>query len=110
MQSWGASSDLLVPADYDGDRKTDIAIFRPSEGNWYIIKSTGGVTVYNWGAATDLPVAADYDGDGKNDIAVWRPSEGNWYIVNSSGSPAITVITFGGTGDRPVPYDYIPNP
>jgi hypothetical protein len=110
VQSWGASSDLLVPADYDGDRKTDIAIFRPSEGNWYIIKSTGGVTVYNWGAATDLPVSADYDGDGKNDIAVWRPSEGNWYIVNSSGSPAITVITFGGTGDRPVPYDYIPNP
>jgi len=110
IRGWGVGTDLVVPADYDGDRKTDFAVFRPSEGNWYIIKSTGGTTTQGWGNSSDTPVPADYDGDGKVDIAVFRPSEGNWYILNSGGSPASSLVNFGASGDRPVPYDYIPNP
>jgi hypothetical protein len=109
IQGWGVSSDIVIPADYDGDRKTDIAIFRPSEGNWYILKSTGGVTVQGWGNSTDVPVPGDYDGDGKTDIAVFRPAEGNWYIINSSNS-SLSLLNLGTTNDRPVPFDYIPNP
>ena len=60
-------------------------MWRPVEGNWYIVFSaTGTWTVTQWGLPRDVPVPADYDGDGETDLAVWRPVEGNWYIVFSA--------------------------
>jgi hypothetical protein len=32
--AFGSGSDKIVPADYDGDGKTDIAVFR--NGTWYL--------------------------------------------------------------------------
>jgi hypothetical protein len=76
---------LGFPADYDGDGKTDIAVYQPATGVWFIINSsTGGVRTQQWGLQDDLPVPADYDGDGKTDLAVYRPSTGVWFIINSS--------------------------
>ena len=105
MTQWGsgAVNDLPVPGDYDGDGKTDIAVWRPGDGMWYILRSSdGGVTATQWGTGTlfvksDMPVPGDYDGDGKTDIAVWRPSIGMWYILRSSDE-GVTASQWG-SGD-----------
>jgi hypothetical protein len=46
--------------DWDGDGKADIALFRPSNGTWYIIKSTGGFQGYQWGISSDIPSPGVY--------------------------------------------------
>ena len=92
--------------DYDGDGIADLAVFRPSEGNWYIWQSsTSSLRVENWGVATDRIVPADYDGDGKMDVAVYRPSEGNWYIKESFNGRT-RIERWGLPTDRVVPADY----
>jgi subtilisin-like proprotein convertase family protein len=59
-------------ADFDGDGKTDVSIFRGSEGNWWINRSTGGLLVLQWGIGSDSLVPEDFDGDGKADTAIFR--------------------------------------
>jgi hypothetical protein len=97
---------MVVSADYDNDAETDIAIWRPGNGHWYIRNSQDGtITDQQWGASTDVLVPADFDGDGKTDIAVYRPSNGYWYILNSQ-SGTITSQQWGASTDVLVPADY----
>jgi PKD repeat protein/peptidoglycan/xylan/chitin deacetylase (PgdA/CDA1 family) len=94
---------LLPIVDFDSDGKTDVAVWRPSNGVWYIIRSSdGGITQTSWGISGDITVPGDYDGDGKTDVAVWRPSNGVWYIIRSSDG-GITQTSWGISGDITVP-------
>jgi Tol biopolymer transport system component len=95
-----------VPNDFDGDLKTDIAIWRPSTGQWWIQRSSDNAVVsIPWGSPTDNIVPGDYNGDGKTDAAIWRPSTGVWWIQRSSDN-AVVSIPWGSPTDNSVPGDY----
>jgi hypothetical protein len=96
-------------ADFDGDGRTDLSVFRPSEGNWYLNQSTAGFGVIKWGVAGDTLVPGDYDGDNKTDTAVFRPnadpSQPDYFILRSNGF-TVAGVSWGLSGDIPVIGDY----
>ena len=120
--NWGVTGaannafyDAPIPADYDGDGKVDLAIYRFGSGpdNFYIVlKSSDGGTIYQpWGNfTTDYILPGDYDGDGKADYAVGRTgatatSPMVWWILQSSNGGVVT-RQFGITSDLPAQGDY----
>lgn len=124
--SFGAAGGLDLPAvaDFDGDGRAEIAVFRPSsdlfpgEAQWFILPSSSndlsfsemrdGYSVRFGQAGVDQPIPLDYDGDGRADIATYRPTTSEWFIYRS-GLPMAQAglrVEFGQPGDIPAPGDY----
>ena len=105
---FGANGDVPLLGDFDGDGKSDLAVFRPATAYWFYRRSRDGqLRGIHFGTSSDIPVPGDYDGDSVSDIAIFRPNTGVWYRLNSSDG-ALVSGQWGTKGDKPVPADTLP--
>ncbi len=65
-----AGSNSLIRSGYIVVNGTNIGIFRPSTGNWYLDYNTTGVVdkTFHFGTTGDIPVIGDWNSDGTADI------------------------------------------
>jgi hypothetical protein len=102
---WDRPGDIPLHADFDGDHRPDVGVWRPSTGWWFIVESRSTrVFETPWGLSGDVPVPADYNCDGKAEIAVFRGSNGRWYVPGDPEARALGVP--GEPGEAPMVGDF----
>jgi hypothetical protein len=76
---WGAPDDIPVTGDYDGDGKSDFAVWRPSSSTWYIRRNgvPGSYIINAWGKSQEFPrgrhvTIADFANSNCLDVPSWE--------------------------------------
>jgi len=93
-----AKFSILLPGDFDGDGKDEVAAFSGDDGTWWVFQHESGTLVgYEWADFSTASgwigqMVGDFDGDGRDDIAQFHPSNGTWWVSRSTGSKFSTVM------------------
>jgi hypothetical protein len=108
--AFGASNDIPVSGDWNGDGYTTIGVYRRSNSTFYFDNSnvtgnTDGTLAF--GQDGDIPVTGDWNCDGYTTVGVYRPSNSTFYFDNSNvtGNTDGT-LAFGQANDIPVTGDW----
>jgi formylglycine-generating enzyme required for sulfatase activity len=110
----GGGGARVSANDFDGDGKSDLAVFCPaSQALFYVLFSGGGSNISapaQLGIVDSLPVAGDYDGDGTADFAAYTALASGelstWEILAGSGSAEPTQVLWGLVSMIPAPGDF----
>ena len=116
-RQWGDASwgDVPVVGDIDGDRRSELTVWRASTGTWFWRTSissyeSSSSKVWISQAGGDVPFLADADADGMADLMLWRGSSAAWYWLTSSSGFTANAMTkaVGANGDIPLAPIYLP--
>ena len=97
-----SATDNSFKLDFDGDGRTDLALYRegsrsvdiaPQPSYWYFLNThTGQTSAFQWGRTLDVPAPADFNNDGKTDVAIYRwwnfetGDTNEWWINSGAGN------------------------
>jgi hypothetical protein len=101
---FGASTDLPIAGDWDGDGIDTVGVYRPSTAQFFLTNAqVAPYTVdysFVYGIPNDTPLVGDWNGDGKDGVGVFRPSNGLLYLTDSlaTGFASYTMV-LGVPGD-----------
>ena len=90
--------------DFDGDGKSDLAVYQAELGQWRLALSGSdyALRIVPMGGANCLACAADFDGDALTDPAVYDPVTGQLTAVLSASGYKTVTVSMGLPGAVPV--------
>jgi hypothetical protein len=117
--TFGQAGDIPAPGNYDGLGYDQIAVYRPTTGQFLVLEPNGSTEILNLGVggSPDLsslvPVPGAYDNlvyfnsnqAERTEAAVYDPVAGVYTILGPGGS--IRTVTGFLSGDIPSPADYL---
>ena len=109
-------TNQCLAADFNGDRKFDLACYTGGSGSWNVALATGSnwkSQSWNGGPAPAIPVnrqcfAADFNGDGRADLGCYTGSAGRWNVVLSTGTGWKSQYWAGQSGGNGGPAPALP--
>ena len=112
--SMGASGDLPLTGDWNGDGFDEVGLFRPATNVFYLdmdgndaISLANGDVSFAMGAANDRPLVGDWNNDCSDEVGLFRPSN-NQFFLDANGNAVFSLSdsdkTFfmGQSGDLPL--------
>ena len=110
----GSDPEMRVTSnavDFDGDRFSDLFLYRPGRGAAWIARSNGegdfspayavgddgsagqnGIAGYDLLSEADRVLALDYNGDHREDLFLFRAGRGAAWVARSDGAGAFTAV------------------
>ena len=111
-RSLGANVDIgavefgNVVNDFNYDGKSDLTVWDPNSGKWYITQVQGAILALgsNWGFAGCTPESGV--GEGGAGMPIFHPASGNWYVRTLEGEVVANGVNWGYPGCTAVMEDY----
>lgn len=104
-----AATGRPLGGDWDGDGRSDIGLYNPATGSFYLKNALGGGAAnyaFKFGPAGRnwVPLSGDWDGDGRTTIGLYDPANGAFHLRNSlGGGVASASFRFGPAGRNWIP-------
>ncbi len=108
--TFGLAGDVPVPGDYLGLGYDQIAVYRPSTGQYLVQVPNGSTDVIDLGVGSSpdlsslVPVPGNYDDAQQAEAAVYDPIAGVFTILGPNG--VVSMVGGFQPGDIPAPADY----
>lgn len=100
----GASNDVPVTGDWDGDGVTDVGVRRQGAREFLLRTADGSTKTIRFGRTVGMPVTGDWNGNGTTEVGLWNPSTKLFSLRSAKGK--VRTERLGVAGSLPLTGDW----